>query len=44
MTVFYNPANPQQSYLLKPGWFGIALTLALAVLPLMLSVRAYPLS
>jgi len=39
--VFYNPKKPKKSFLIKPGKFGLAFTMLLAVLPLVLYVYAY---
>lgn len=34
VTIFYNPNNPRKSTLLRPGWFGIGVTVAIWVGPL----------
>jgi hypothetical protein len=34
VSVIYKPSDPGRSYLLRPGWFGITLTLAGAFLPM----------
>ncbi|WP_077340242.1 DUF3592 domain-containing protein [Pseudocolwellia agarivorans] len=41
VNVFYNPKKPKKSYLVKPGLFGMVVTLALAVLPLFLYLHEY---
>ncbi|MEP4889709.1 MAG: DUF3592 domain-containing protein [Aliiglaciecola sp.] len=41
VNVFYNPKAPQKSYLVKPGLFGLAVTLACAVVPLLLYIIEY---
>ncbi|MDO6462011.1 DUF3592 domain-containing protein [Granulosicoccaceae sp. 1_MG-2023] len=39
--VLYKPGKPHKSYLVKPGLFGMALTFGIAVIPLILYLRAY---
>ena len=34
--VFFNPRAPHKSFLIRPGWLGISVTLSLAVLPAVL--------
>jgi len=41
VNVFYNPKNPEKSYLVKPGIFGMAITLVIAVLPSLLYSYEY---
>jgi hypothetical protein len=38
--VFYNPRNPRKSFLILPGWFGLAVCLAGALLPGFFWLRA----
>jgi len=40
--VFYNPRRPDKSFLLRPGWFGVLVTLGIAVVPIILYLRAFP--
>jgi hypothetical protein len=39
--VFYNPKNPNKSYLIVPGYIGINITLLISVLPLILYYFKY---
>lgn len=39
--VFFNPRNPQKSYLILPGYFGMVLTLMLGLFPMWLYVLKY---
>jgi len=39
--VIYNPGRPEKSYLIKPGLFGMGITLGFAVVPLLLYLNAY---
>lgn len=41
INVFYNPKAPHKSYLVKPGFFGIAVTLGFAFLPLLIYSYEY---
>ncbi len=41
VNVFFNPKRPEKSYLVKPGVFGMAITLGIAVLPLVLYLYEY---
>ncbi|AWI79286.1 hypothetical protein CEW87_07855 [Parazoarcus communis] len=41
VNVFYHPKNPAKSYLVKPGFFGMAINLCIAVLPLLLYAYEY---
>ncbi|MCZ2720493.1 DUF3592 domain-containing protein [Marinomonas sp. 15G1-11] len=41
VNVFFNPKKPQKSYLVQPGGLGIAITLAMAILPIVFYSLAY---
>ncbi|WP_158970685.1 DUF3592 domain-containing protein [Paraglaciecola sp. L3A3] len=41
VNVLYNPKAPEKSYLLQPGLFGMAITLAIALIPLFLYLYEY---
>ena len=41
VNVLYNPNNPHKSYLIQPGVIGMAVTLAIAILPVVLYLIEY---
>ena len=43
VVVFYNPAKPAKSYLIKPGLLGLLVTVAVAIVPVCWYLLAYEL-